>query len=87
MKTGALWLSWPDRIANIDESRGLVGRLLGEESGQDIVEYALLGALVGVAAILIWQQLVARVGVVYVQADTGVQGLSACTPDPGGGGC
>jgi Flp pilus assembly pilin Flp len=60
-----------------------------DESGQDIVEYALLGALVGIAAILIWQALVVTVGNVYTAADTGVQATSACTPNPisAGGGC
>jgi len=62
-------------------------RFVGDESGQDIVEYALLGALIGIAAILTWQQLATTVGITYGTADAGVQGLSACTPDPGGGGC
>ena len=62
-------------------------RLIWEDAGQDIVEYALLGALIGIAAILTWQQIAASVGVVYGEADVAQQGLSACTPDPGGGGC
>jgi Flp pilus assembly pilin Flp len=62
-------------------------RLAADESGQDIVEYALLGALIGIASILIWQQLGTTVFNVYTAADTGVQNASACTPDPGGGGC
>lgn len=67
-----------------------VRELVGDESGQDIVEYALLGALVGISAILIWQQLAVTVGNVYGEAvapNSGVQAVSACTPDPGGGGC
>ena len=67
--------------------RNVVRRLLDEDSGQDIIEYGLLSAIVGIAAILIWQQLVTTVGVSYGAADAGVQGVSACTPDPGGGGC
>jgi Flp pilus assembly pilin Flp len=62
-------------------------RFLFEESGQDVVEYALLGALIGIAAILTWQQVAAGVEDFYTTADTGVQALSSCTPDPGGGGC
>ena len=58
-----------------------------DESGQDIIEYGLLGALIGIASILIWQALVGTVSDVYSAADTGVQNASACTPDPGGGGC
>ena len=62
-------------------------RFVWDESGQDIIEYALLGALIGIAAILTWQQLATTVGIAYGTTDAGVQGLSACTPDPGGGGC
>jgi Flp pilus assembly pilin Flp len=67
-----------------------LARLAREESGQDIVEYALLGALIGIATILVWQQLAATVGVTYqdtVGAAGTVQDLSGCTPDPGGAGC
>lgn len=62
-------------------------RFTRDESGQDIVEYALLGALIGIASILTWQQLVGTVADVYGAADAGVQNVSGCTPDPGGGGC
>jgi Flp pilus assembly pilin Flp len=64
-------------------------RFRSDESGQDIVEYALLGALVGIASILTWQLLVVTVGNVYSAADAGVQTTSGCTPDPiaAGGGC
>ena len=71
-------------------SSDLLKQLVADESGQDIVEYALLGAIVGIAAILIWQQLATTVGEVYsgvVDPNAGVQAVSACTPDPGGGGC
>jgi Flp pilus assembly pilin Flp len=65
----------------------MVDQFINDEDGQDLVEYALLGALIGIAAILTWQQLATTVGVVYGAADSAQQGLSACTPDPGGGGC
>jgi Flp pilus assembly pilin Flp len=54
-----------------------------DESGQDIIEYALLTAIIGIAAIALWNALTVRVGQVYSAADAGVQNLSACTPDPG----
>jgi len=57
------------------------------DSGQDVIEYALLAAIIGIASIAIWQVLVTTVGSVYGAADTNVQGVSACTPNPGGGGC
>jgi Flp pilus assembly pilin Flp len=76
-------------MVNIDTAIAALDRLRSEESGQDIVEYALLGALVGIASILIWQALVATVGNVYGAADADVQIKSSCTPDPisAGGGC
>jgi Flp pilus assembly pilin Flp len=76
-------------MVNIDNAIAALDRLRSEESGQDIVEYALLGALVGIASILIWQALVATVGNVYGAADADVQIKSSCTPDPisAGGGC
>jgi Flp pilus assembly pilin Flp len=67
--------------------RELIMRMVGEESGQDLIEYALLAAFVGIVGILAWQAIGAGIGVAYSGWDTGVQDLSACTPDPGGGGC
>ena len=76
-------------MRNIKNANVTWDRFRSDESGQDIVEYALLGALVGIASILIWQLLVATVGNVYTAADTGVQTTSGCTPNPiaAGGGC
>ncbi len=68
----------------------ILHRLAADDAGQDLVEYALLASLVGIAALLVWQQLRDLVGVTYSDATgaTGtVQTLSACTPDPGGSGC
>ena len=60
---------------------------IGDESGQDVIEYALLGAMVGITSALAWSVIVTTVGSVYGAADADVQNVSACTPDPGGGGC
>ena len=65
----------------------LTRRLVREECGQDIIEYALLGALVGTVGILLWVNIGAGISRAYLGWDTGVQNISACTPDPGGGGC
>jgi Flp pilus assembly pilin Flp len=65
-------------------------RLVADESGQDIVEYALLGAVIGIASILIWQQLAAAIGEIYGQAVAPAgqaQKLSSCMPGPDGTGC
>lgn len=67
---------------NVRENKRLLDFVL-DDSGQDIVEYALLTAIIGIAAILIWNALTDTVFDVYTAADTDVQNLSACTPDPG----
>lgn len=68
----------------------MLHRFLTDDEGQDVVEYALLAALVGITAIATWQLVEDGVGVFYGgRTSTGgpIQTLSGCTPDPGGGGC
>jgi pilus assembly protein Flp/PilA len=65
----------------------LLGRLIEEEHGQDLIEYALLSAFVGLVGVVAWSNISTKIGVAYQSWDTSVQGISACTPDPGGGGC
>ena len=55
--------------------------LLGDEAGQDIVEYALLTALIGIAAILTWKVVADNVETAYLEADGDVQNLSE-PPNP-----
>lgn len=52
-------------------------RFLSDDAGQDLVEYALLTALVGISAIVTWQLLAAKVAVVYSADNANVQGLAA----------
>jgi len=62
--------------------------LLLDESGQDLIEYALLTAFIGFAGVFVWTNIMALIGAKYSGWDTGVQGLGACTPDPvTGNGC
>ena len=65
----------------------LLMRLLLDESGQDIIEYALLTAFIGTVGVLAWVNIKSGLGNAYSGWGSGVQTLSACTPDPGGGGC
>jgi Flp pilus assembly pilin Flp len=67
--------------------RRLILRFFREECGQDIVEYGLLGAFIGIVGIVAWQNIATGIGNHYTGWGTGVQNLSACTPDPGGAGC
>ena len=46
-----------------------------EEDGQDLVEYALLTALIGLTGIVVWSTIVGLIGARYTDYDTGVQGL------------
>jgi Flp pilus assembly pilin Flp len=62
-------------------------RLARDDSGQDVIEYALLGAFIATVGILAWQGIGVGIKNAYLGWDTGVQNLSSCTPDPGGGGC
>jgi Flp pilus assembly pilin Flp len=62
-------------------------RLFWDESGQDVIEYALLSAFIGTVGIIAWRSIGTGIASAYVGWDTGVQSISSCTPDPGGGGC
>jgi Flp pilus assembly pilin Flp len=61
----------------------LFRRLSGDDRGQDLIEYALLGGLIAVATIIAWTNVQTAVGTTYTALDTNVQTLSATTPDPG----
>jgi Flp pilus assembly pilin Flp len=65
----------------------LLHRLLRDDDGQDLIEYALLSAFIGLVGLLVWANISAAIGAVYQTRDTNVQNISRCTPDPGGGGC
>ena len=62
-------------------------RLLTEDGGQDLIEYALLSATIGLAAVAAWNVIPDAIAGAYGGWDTGVQSLGSCTPDPGGTGC
>ena len=61
--------------------------LFADDHGQDLIEYALLSAFIGVCAIVAWTNIPPAIAAVYGSWDGSVQILSSCTPDPGGGGC
>lgn len=60
----------------------LFARLVRDESGQDIIEYALLACFLGVVGALAWQGVSTGVANAYTGWDSGVQDLSKCTPNP-----
>jgi Flp pilus assembly pilin Flp len=62
-------------------------RFVHDDSGQDIIEYALLAAFIGISAVVAWTNIPPKIAAAYGSWDSNIQTLSSCTPDPGGGGC
>lgn len=60
-------------------------RLLRDERGQDIIEYVLLTAALGITSIAVWPIISASIGQSYQQLDTNTQDLWV-PPNPAGGG-
>lgn len=65
----------------------VVRAFVRDEAGQDVIEYGLLSAGIAIVGIVLWQNVGVGIFNAYTGWDTGVQALSSCTPDPGGGGC
>lgn len=57
-------------------------RFISDDRGQDLIEYALLSALIGIVGILAWTNVGSAIFTTYSGWDTNVQTLSATTPDP-----
>lgn len=60
---------------------------ISDDRGQDLIEYALLSAFIGICCVVVWENIEDLIATVYANRDASIQGLSECTPDPGGGGC
>jgi len=58
-----------------------VRALVGDDAGQDLIEYALLALFIGVAALVAWQAIATAIGTSYPSYDSGVQGIWE-PPDP-----
>lgn len=61
----------------------LLWRLVRDEDGQDLIEYALLTAGLGLAGIAVWPAIAAAVGNAYQRLDASTQSLWE-VPNPGG---
>ena len=69
-----------------EPSRGLCGfvcRLLTDERGQDLIEYALLTGAVGLVGVSAWNAIGGGIGTAYTGWDTGVQNIWE-PPNPSG---
>lgn len=62
-------------------------RFIADDEGQDLIEYALLSASIGLCCVAVWPTIQDAIRDAYLGWDVNVQNLSSCTPDPGGGGC
>lgn len=60
-----------------------IARFVRDESAQDLVEYAMLGAFIGVVGILVWQNIVTLLGARYTEYNTNIPPLWE-PPDPAG---
>lgn len=63
----------------------LLSRLLADDTGQDLLEYALLTAAIGLASIAVFDQIRTAIGVAYASWETGVNNLWVPS-DPTGSG-
>ena len=68
------------------QARALMKRLRVEDLGQDLVEYALLTAFVGLGVLAGFTAIQNSLTGSYGTWDTQTQALGAVTPDPMGGG-
>jgi pilus assembly protein Flp/PilA len=60
-----------------------IDRLIDDDSGQDLIEYALLTTFIGLAAIAVFDALRTSVGFVYGTWNTGANNVWR-TPNPSG---
>ena len=64
--------------------KALFLRLVVDDRGQDLIEYGLLASIIGIAGILVFPTIEAKMSAVYVTW-TGGAYADWCPDDPGGG--
>jgi Flp pilus assembly pilin Flp len=62
----------------------LLGRLVVDDAGQDLIEYALLSGFIGVGGFALFSQIGIRMGAAYDGWLDAVYQASGETPPPGG---
>jgi len=61
----------------------LAARLLSDDRGQDLVEYALLTAIIGISGLLILSTIFTKMGTAYSGWNTAAQNAwQPCAPKP-----
>jgi len=61
--------------------KAFVAGFVADERAQDLVEYAFLGAFIGIVSILVWQNIATAIGLSYTEYNTNVNTLWA-SPEP-----
>ena len=64
-----------------------IRRLVNDEEGQDLIEYALISGVVGVAGVLLFPVIRAKMGAAYTSWKTGAQTAWEPCPPIASGGC
>jgi Flp pilus assembly pilin Flp len=64
--------------------KALFVRLAAEDRGQDLIEYGLLAAIIGIAGILVFPTIEAKMSAAFSSWTTGAYN-DWCPDDPGGG--
>ena len=61
--------------------KSLLLAFFSDDDGQDLVEYALLGAFIGVVSVIVWQNIATAIGLRYTEYNTNINSLWA-SPEP-----
>lgn len=61
--------------------RSAIWRFVEDDDAQDLVEYAYLTAFIGLAGLVVWQNIVTLMGDHYTNANVAVENIWA-SPDP-----
>jgi Flp pilus assembly pilin Flp len=64
-------------------ARAVATRVIADDSGQDLIEYALLTAIIGISGVLIFSTLSTTMGTRYSARDAAAQNAwQPCPPQP-----
>jgi Flp pilus assembly pilin Flp len=74
-----------DVLSMSERAWDIVHRLARDDRGQDLIEYALLTAAIGVAGAATWPLIEQSIGRAYRALDTNTQNLWEPPPPSGGG--
>jgi len=69
--------NWPGASVTIGRVGGLLNSLWQEESGQDLIEYGLLVALIGLAAIAAMGNLASAISSTFASASSNLTGAGS----------